>query len=246
MFWHDRQWPLQQNLYLSTFGSYHAPLPVHVLTTVRSQVLPTNLLSSNESPFVCWKIVWGKSYKCVIVYVWVSGWVVRPSCSVWGCPGERACGYPAAACVCVRVDVAPGLLWSSPCLISMSIDSICFAHERARMCRRTGERKGGPGMAVYLSPPCRNLYCTLSALIKDHSVVLTRSAPFSLSCFRSHINQGPYPNGQRNMWIQREDTYRILTFMHPAIHILTLNNVWKGKSRCAPVCVAKYESITLT
>lgn len=33
-------------------------------------------------------------------------------------------------------------------------------------------------MAVYLSPPCRNLYCTLSALIKDHSVVLTRSAPF--------------------------------------------------------------------
>lgn len=69
--------------------------------------------------------------------------------------GGSVCGRPAqicmpisnslyihiCVCMCVCGDVAPGLLWSSPCLISMSIDSICFAHERARMCRRTGERK---------------------------------------------------------------------------------------------------------
>lgn len=91
--------------------------------------------------------------------------------------------YPSHSvytCACLCGVVASGLLWSSPCLISMSIDSICFAHERVRMCRRTGERKnagcgGRVGTVVYLSPPYKNLYHTLRALIKDHTVVCTLS-----------------------------------------------------------------------
>lgn len=129
---------------------------------------------------------------CLCVGKWSGGVVI---CLHVGGPTQTCmpisscCIYTCAhECVCVCGDVALGLLWSSPCLISMSIDSICFAHERARMCRRTGERKnegcgGGPGTAVYLSPPCRNLYRTLSALIKDHSVGLSLSSlAFSPLC----------------------------------------------------------------
>lgn len=61
------------------------------------------------------------------------------------------------------------------------------------MCRRTGERKnegcgGGPVTAVYLSPPCRNLYRTLSALIRDHSMVLSVTLCLPVSHANTHAD----------------------------------------------------------
>ena len=218
------------------------------------------------------KIIWVIWHTCVLVCVWISGLVVWSSVFIWGDLLNRACQYPVAVythvrtSMCVCGDVAPGLLWSSPCLISMSIDSICFAHERARMCRRTGERKnegcgGGPGTAVYLSPPCRNLYRTLSALIKDHSVGFSLSPlafsplcslslplpslPCALFLFLTHTHIFRYTHKWKD-WHICKYTSRTLPFIFMltvvcAIYTWMLyHSVCWEISRCAPLLVAKY------
>lgn len=92
----------------------------------------------------------------------------------------RAGTQPLLVCVCV-------LMWLQDCCEAALVSLACQLTPSALHMKGPGcvggqeKERGGPGMAVYLSPPCRNLYCTLSALIKDHSVALARSAPlFSL------------------------------------------------------------------
>lgn len=126
-------------------------------------------------------------YSCLCAVKWMGDSVCVEDLLKYACRYQTHSIYTyTCACVCV-------VMWLQDCCETALVSLACqltpsALHMKGPGCvggqekERRRNVEGNWGTVVYLSPPCRNLYHTLSALIKDHSVL-----PPSLLLSRSLI-----------------------------------------------------------